>query len=61
MKDRNLTINKVSRPQRLLRIHRAARRWAVEWTLTDPTAWLMHARRHARGHERLVPSETLIT
>ncbi|MEU6016681.1 IS5 family transposase [Streptomyces sp. NPDC047515] len=54
----NLTIKTVSRPKDASGFIVLPRRWVVERTW----AWMMHARRHARDHERLVQhSETLIT
>ncbi len=53
-----LTIKTVSRPKNSFGFIVLPRRWVVERTW----AWMMHARRHARDHERLVQhSETLIT
>lgn len=53
-----LTVRTVSRPKNTSGFVVLPRRWVVQRTL----AWLMHARRHARGYERLVQhSETLIT
>lgn len=54
----NLTIKTVSRPKDASGFIVLPRRWVVERTW----AWMMHARRHARDHERLVQhSESLIT
>ncbi len=54
----NLTIKTVSRPSSTSGFVVLPRRWVVERSL----AWIMHARRHARGNERLVQhSESLIT
>ncbi|OKJ19357.1 transposase, partial [Streptomyces sp. CB01580] len=54
----NLTIKPVSRPKDASGFVVLPRRWVVERSLT----WMMHARRHARDYERLIPhSETLIT
>jgi transposase len=54
----NLTIKTVSRPKDAKGFVVLPRRWVVERS----HAWIMHARRHARDHERLVQhSESLIT
>lgn len=54
----NMTIKPVSRPKEASGFIVLPRHWAVERSLT----WMLHARRHARDHERLIQhSETLIT
>lgn len=54
----NLTIKTVSRPKDASGFVVLPRRWVDERS----HAWIMHARRHARGYERLIQHlESLIT
>lgn len=53
----DLTLRTIGRPRDVVGFVILPRRWVVERSL----AWIMHARRHARDHERLIQhSESLI-